>query len=231
MALLPSLSTNKFELTVPSTNETVEYRPYLVKEEKILMIAAETGNENDMVRAIKDIISSCTFDQVNVEKITMFDLEYIFSKLRCKSVGEKSTVGLQCKECEKSNEVVINLDDIAVSDSNDKKIELTGGVGLMMKYPTVNDISQFTGGSDIDAVFKTIIACIDYIYSGDDVFDAKDHSEKELDTFIGELSSSQFKLIEKFVSGMPSAYVDVEFTCECGFHNEKRVQGLANFFS
>jgi len=229
---LPSLTSSKYELTVPSTQAQVEYRPYLVKEEKILMIASESKDENQMIRAIKDIIKSCTFGSCNVESMTMFDLEYVFTLLRSKSVGEGTELKLTCTSCDEPNEVMVDLNTIAVSEGPDNNIKITDTIGMTMKYPKINDVA--TGDaerSDIDKAFDIIVSCVESIYEGDELYAAEDVSKAELMTFIEELNSEQFQRINDFVSNMPYAYIDAKFRCnKCGEQNEINIRGLANFF-
>jgi len=228
---LPSLTSSKYELTVPSTNTRVEYRPYLVKEEKILMIAAESEDESQMIRGIKDIIKSCTFDKMNVDRLTMFDLEYIFTILRSKSVGESSNVSLVCVSCDEPNEVTINLDTVTVTEGVDKNIKLTDTIGMVMKYPYIDDVINAASDTDVEAAFELIVSCIDSIYEGDEMFGAEDQTREELMTFVESLNTQQFEKINKFVLGIPHAFIDAEFNCtKCKTHNEINIRGLANFF-
>jgi len=228
---LPSLTSSKYELIVPSSKTKVEYRPYLVKEEKILMIAAESKDENQMIRAIKDVIKSCTYGNLKVDRLTMFDLEYIFTTLRSKSVGESSTIGLQCTSCEESNEVAINLANVSITEGADSHIKLTDTIGMSMRYPSIDDIIDSNSESDVEAAFELIVSCIDSIYEGDEMFDTEDQTRKELMSFIESLSAKQFEKINEFVTSIPVAYIDAEFKCsKCGEHNEINIRGLANFF-
>jgi hypothetical protein len=228
---LPTLSSSKYELTVPSSKTKIEYRPYLVKEEKILMIAAESNDESQMIRAIKDIIRSCTFDKCNAEALTMYDLEYIFTLLRSKSVGEGTELRFNCKECDESNDVLVDLNTVSVSSEPDKRIALTDSIGMLMKFPLLNDAIDDSKGGDIDKVFNIIISCIDSIYEGDQMFDSVDQTREELMAFVEGLNSEQFQKVNNFVTNMPHAYIDVEFKCtKCGEDNDINVKGLANFF-
>jgi hypothetical protein len=233
---LPKIETPKYRLTVPSTQEEVDFRPYLVKEEKILMMAMESQDQRQMMAAIKDIIASCTFEKVNVEKLTTFDLEYIFVQMRAKSVGEIAKIGLSCDNCKTKNEVDVNLEEIEVrgKDQVEDKIELTNDVGLKMKYPDVNTVMDNLGegAEEIDRIFALMIACIDYIYQGDQIFDAAEQSKKELTDFVESLSSEQFGRIQKFFEAMPQTASTIEFDCDnCGTHNKIEVKGLVNFFT
>lgn len=232
---LPKINVPKYNTKVPSTGEEIQFRPYLVKEEKILMIALESENGTQINNAVKDIISACTFEKVDSNALTLFDVEYLFTKLRSKSVGETSTVLLPCSKCEEKNEVVLDLEKINLGDQPDNRIDLGSGTGLIMKYPSMTEYLDVAENKDldmIDKIFAVIAKCIDQIYSGDDVFDAADQTQQELIDFVGELSSDQFKKVQAYLDAMPSVTVDAKFKCkECGHDNEVELKGLANFFS
>lgn len=236
---LPKVETPRYELQVPSTGKMVTYRPYLVKEDKILMTAMESQNNSQMIRAVKDVISACTDGEVDISNLTMFDLEYVFAKLRSKSVGETSTVGIKCTECDSKNDVELNLDDVQVNvpkDDSSKTIHLTDDVGVVLRYPSVSALneaeSQSASGSDVDMVFSLVIACIDSIFSGDEVYDTDQQSHKDMVEFIESLSAEQFNRIRAFTDEMPTATIDTDFKCmNCGADNHIEVKGLPNFFS
>lgn len=232
----PKLDTPRYEMKVPSTGKKVVYRPYLVKEEKVLMLALESSDETQMIRAIKDVISSCTEQGVDVEKMTMFDLEYIFMRLRGKSVGETTDVSIKCKSCETKNDTKVNLESVVVNVPKEsaRKIKLTDAVGVIMKYPSVNEMLeiQSSSASEVDKLFDVIAVCIDSVYSGDEIFDSGSQSAKEMKDFIESLSSDQFNKVKDFIQDMPAATIAVDFTCSsCSTHNQFDVKGLANFFS
>lgn len=236
---LPKIETPKYELTIPSTSEKVTYRPYLVKEEKVLMMAMESDDNQQMARALKEVVSACVDFPVNgsdVEDLAMFDLEYIFSQLRAKSVGETTEVGMSCEECEKKNDVEIVLEDVYVKteDGKSQNIQITDTIGVSMKYPSVDAVLKTQGAGDskqLDQVFSLIISCIDSIYAGDEVYDARQQEHSELNEFIESLNSEQFSRIQGFIEQMPQASLDVSFKClSCGHDNQYTVRGLANFF-
>jgi len=230
---LPKLDAPRYEMTVPSTQEKVVYRPYLVKEEKILMMALESQDDKQMVRALKDVIKSCTEGSVNVDNLAMFDLEYIFIQLRAKSAGESTKISIKCKECETKNDVVISLEDVSVKNLSKKehKIKLTDDYVLVMKYPSVNDLLNAQTKNDADTMLDVVASCIDSLHTSDEVFDMKEQSKAEIKEFIESLNSEQFSKIKDFLEGMPSAQSDINFNCEnCGTTNEHSVKGLANFF-
>ena len=236
MAGLPKLDSPTYELKVPSTGELVSYRPYLVKEEKILMMAMESNDTNQMMNAVKNVIRSCTSESVDVDTLAMFDIEYIFTQLRAKSVGETATIKVKCEECETSNEVDIDLQKVRVDvpQSDTKVIKLTDTIGVSLRYPSVDTMMRAQADeskSDIDRVFDLITACIDSIYSGDQIFDASDQTEQELHDFVESLNTKQFNEVREFIEGIPSAAISVKFKCvSCSHDNEFDVKGLGNFF-
>lgn len=232
---LPKLDVPRYEMKLPSTGKKMTYRPYLVKEEKILMMAMESNDSNQMIRSIKDIIRSCTDDAIDVDAITMFDLEYIFTQLRAKSVGETANIALECQSCSEKNEVQINLSSIKVDvvKEKDRKIELTPNVGVILKYPSIDEILEIQeqGKSEVDTIFDLITVCIDSIYSNDEIFDSKDQTKEDLIEFIGSLNSDQFNKIKSFLQNMPAVKTIAVFDCsKCSTHNEIEIKGLSNFF-
>lgn len=236
---LPKIDTPRYEMTIPSTGEKAPYRPYLVKEEKILMMAIESNDDRQMIRAVKDVISGCV-EGVDVSSLSMFDLEYIFLMLRSKSVGETATVGLKCSECDVKNDIDINLEEVRVDapeGSESKIIPLTDAISVRMKYPSVDSLmnanhTNVSENPSIDALFDMLISCIDKIYSGDEVYDAGQQSKDELREFIESLSTKQFSEMQSFIQNAPTAAIDVEFKCAgCGADNNINVRGLGNFFS
>jgi len=233
---LPKLDAPSYELTIPSTNKTVTYRPYLVKEEKILMLAMESNDDRQMIRAIKEVISACTNNEVDTGHITMFDMDYIFTQLRSKSVGETVQVSMKCEECDTSNEVAIDLNDVRVKSNEEVSdtIELTDTVGVKMKYPSVNSVLDSRtdqNTNNVEKIFGLLLECIDSIYSGEEIFDASSQSRQELTEFVESLNAEQFARVRKFVENIPATVLDVSFNCtNCGHQNNTELRGLANFF-
>ena len=174
---LPTINTPTYELEVPSTGETMKYRPFLVKEEKILLIAMESGQNEDIIQAVKQIVSECTFNKLKLGNMPMFDVEYIFLQIRSKSVGEVSKLKILCKDDGKTYanvEVDLTEIEVQVNDDHTNKIELTDEMGVIMRYPTIDSFST-AGISDItaDNMLDVIVACIDKIYDkkGEEIFD------------------------------------------------------------
>ena len=206
---LPKLTTPTYELEIPSTDAKVKYRPFLVKEEKILMMAMESKENADITQAVKDIVLECTFNKVDISSMPMFDVEYIFLQIRSKSVGEVSKLKLLCPDDKKTYaEIELNLNDVKVQVGEDhtNKIELDNGMGMIMNYPTIDSFKD-SGIRDINAsnMLDVISGCILQIYEeeGKKTYDPKDQSKKELIEFIEQLNTKQFKDVQNFFETMP----------------------------
>ena len=206
---LPKLNTPTYELEVPSTDEKIKYRPFLVKEEKILLMAMESKDNAQIINAVKEIVSSCTFEKADVSKMPMFDMEYIFLQIRAKSVGEISKLKILCPD-DKKTYADVELDltqvEVQVGDEHSNKIELTDDMGIIMTYPTIDSFLE-SGIENIDAnnMLDVIGTCILQIYEqkGEKVYQAKDQTKKELTEFIESMNSGQFKKLQLFFDTMP----------------------------
>lgn len=229
---LPVLETTTYNLVVPSTKKKLKYRPFLVKEEKILLIAQESESENQILQAVKDIIESCTFSKIDVNKIPMYDLEYIFLKIRSKSVGEVISFQLKCEECGEYNKVELNLEDVEVQfpdEEIDPNIELTDSVGVTLKPINLSDVTRAKGK---DAISEALISSIDSIYDSDNVYSASTCSKKELETFVDSLTHQHLEKIQKYLLNQPTLKHTIEYTCEkCGHKNSYELSGLQSFFT
>ena len=235
---LPKLTTPTYELEVPSTDEKIKYRPFLVKEEKILLIALESGESESIINAVKEIVSECTFGKVDLGKIPMFDVEYIFLNIRAKSVGEVSSLRLLCPD---DKETYINVDVdlseilVQVDKGHSPKIELTEEMGMIMTYPNIDSMSG-TGITEINAtnMLDVIGTCILQIYDkkGEEVYEAKDQTKKELTEFIESLNTKQFQAVQKFFDTMPKLKHVVELdNPKTGVKSKVVLQGLNDFFA
>ena len=229
---LPVLETTTYNLVVPSTKKKLKYRPFLVKEEKILLIAQESESENQILQAVRDIIESCTFAKIDVNKIPMYDLEYIFLKIRSKSVGEVISFQLKCEECGEYNKVELNLEDVEVQfpdEEIDPNIELTDSVGITLKPINLSDVTRAKGK---DAISEALISSIDSIYDSDNVYSASTCSKKELETFVDSLTHQHLEKIQKYLLNQPTLKHTIEYTCEkCGHKNSYELSGLQSFFT
>ena len=206
---LPKLNTPTYELEVPSTDEKIKYRPFLVKEEKILLMAMESKDNTQIINAVKDIVKSCTFEKVDVSTMPMFDMEYIFLNIRAKSVGEVSNLKILCPD-DKKTYANVELDltkvEVQVGDDHTNKIEFTDNMGMIMTYPTIDSFLE-SGIEKIDAnnMLDVIGSCVLQIYenNGEKVYQAKDQTKKELTEFIESMNSSQFRKVQSFFDTMP----------------------------
>ena len=246
MMTLPTLTAPIYETNIPSTGKSIEYRSYLVKEEKILMIASESNDNKQALKAMKEIIRSCTFDKVDVDKLTLFDIEFIFLKLRAKSVGETARIKLKCEKCEVYTDNHIDLDSIEVElpkkeDENyqDKNIKLTESVGMILQYVSVDKMTKFNLNPDSESdklkmLNDLMIASIESIYDADKVYNANDCTKEELIKFIDSLNRAQMQKVENFMSNVPKLEKKVQFKCckpECGHVNVIVLSGLKSFFA
>ena len=231
---LPKLATAKYELILPSTGKTIEYRPFLVKEEKILLVAQSTGEDADMLRAVEQIIENCTFGELKPNLQPFFDIEYVFIKLRAKSIGEVATVKLLMPDDgETQVDVDINLDEVeCVRDvSHNALIQLTDDIGLTLDYPRVEAIAKISDLSEGEAGFAIVKDCISQIHDAENVYAKSDMDSKELDEFIDSLTHSQFEKVQEFFDTMPKVKHLVKVkNPNTGVVNEIVVEGMQNFF-
>jgi|694.fasta_scaffold00486_37 hypothetical protein len=233
---LPIIASPKYTIEIPSTGTAAEYRPFLVKEEKVLLIAQESQDQGQIMNAIKDVIRACTYNKVDVDNLTSYDLEYLFIKLRSKSVGEISTVGLKCTECDSQNEIDINLDEIKVMGSApDGRVQLTDTVGVNMKPMSVKDMSKIASKKDMstaDQMTESVIACIDSIYDENKVYPKTSYSRSDMETFVNSLARLQMQKIEAFITNLPKVEHTIKFKCsKCSCENEQSLSGIRSFFS
>ena len=237
---LPKLTVPEYEAILPSTEKVLKYRPFLVKEEKILLTALEAEDDVAMADAIRQIVNNCVLEELDVFKLPTFDIEYLFLRLRAKSVGEKVTLGLRpwgCpnnegKLCEKSTEVEINLEEVKVikDENHSSKIMLSDDIGVKMKYPDIKNINIIDADSAITGM-NIVRNCVDMVFTKDETFERDSFTDEELEEFIDSLNSDQFKKIKEFFDTMPTLKHTTKYKCEtCGEEKETTLQGLNSFF-
>lgn len=227
---LPLLTTPEYDIEVPSTKETITIRPFLVKEEKVLLTALEGGDEKEIVKSIKQVMKNCIQSDVKIDTLSFFDFEYIFLMMRAKSVGDVIELNLE-HHCGETNKVGIDINSIEVefSDDHSDTIKLNDDIGIKMKYPTISNTDMFTDANDIDKMFQIMETCIDYVYDDDKVYD--EFSKKELKTFIESMNKDQLEKIMDFFNTMPSLEHQVEYTCtNCGEVQKYTLKGISDFF-
>ena len=233
--MLPKLVTPKYDMIIPSTGETVTYRPYVVKEEKILLIAMESQNESAIETAVSDIIKACVDTPISIDTMTNFDVEFMFITLRSKSVGEGVKINFICSECDEDNEHKIDLDKVVVknlNDAPDKHVKLTDDISLDLRWATMKDrLSEKERVTGTDAIINMIAKSIDTIYSGEEIHAAKDSKTTELVEFVESLSTDQFTAIVDVISEAPRLNYNTKFSCKaCKHENTVDLIGLSDFF-
>ena len=235
---LPKIATPTYELVLPSSNRKIKYRPFLVKEEKILIIALESQDQKQIANAVKSILSSCILTKgIKVDKLSTFDIEYLFLNVRGKSVGEQIEVMVTCPDDEKTQvPMSINIDSIQVqkSDDHNPNIKLDDTYTLKMRYPSLNEFIKTNFNAEdikVDDTFDLIASCVDQVYSEEESWTQQDCTKKELTEFIEQLNSAQFKEIEKFFDTMPKLAHTVKVTNpNTKVESEIVIEGLQSFF-
>ena len=232
---LPQLVSPEFTTEIPSTKQKIKFRPFLVKEEKILLIASEGNDPAEMQRAVKSILSNCILTKINVSNLATFDLEYLFLKLRGKSVGEEIELLMKHSsksECKHQTTVKMNLDDIKiVGKVSDGKIMLDDKIGVKLKYPTFDEVAKMSENqSNTEIIYKTMAMLIEYVYTEEEVYN--DFTDEEMEEWITKLNQKQFAKITDFLANMPKLSQKVEWTCsKCGEKDTVVLEGLQAFFT
>ena len=231
---LPKLNTVRYDLELPASGKKIEYRPFLVKEEKILLTALEGGEEKDMAKAIKQIITQCVLtENFNVNSIAMIDLEYLFLNIRGKAVGDVSTISFEhgCGEVI-SVDVDLSKVEIVNNENISDLVNLTEDIMIRMKPPSLDNVNGVANKNQIDVVMEIVRECLVEIIQGKDVFSAQDHTKGELDEFLNSLNSGQFQKIQTYYESLPKMKQDIEYTCpKCGETKKETLEGLASFFA
>mgnify|MGYP003153119794 CR=1 FL=1 len=233
---LPKIATPTFTLELPSNGKAINYRPFLVKEEKLLLIAQEGGDENEIMNAIVQVLNDCcSDDSIDFSKHPTFDIEYYFLQLRSRSIGEHVDVSLPCKDCDDIIKFQINLlEDITIYKNEDhtNRLQLTDDVGVVMKYPTVRDTAtiQKSDTNNIEQSFSVIINSIESIYDSASVYYAKETSREEMEDFLYGLPQTCFKKVTDFFETMPKLSYKKTHVCKNGHENDILLEGLAGFF-
>tara|TARA_B100001996_G_scaffold350425_1_gene309794 strand:- start:3030 stop:3722 length:693 start_codon:yes stop_codon:yes gene_type:complete len=228
---LPKVEVPTYELEVPSTDEKIKFRPFLVKEEKILLMALESQDNTEMMNALKSIVKACTFEKFDTDMAPLFDLEYIFLRLRAKSVGEMSKIKLKCADEKSWAEVEIPLEEVNVHVDEDhtNKIDINENIKVIMQYPRLD--VNFAGLNDVEKFFGLIKACVFQIIDGEEVYERNNMNDSELDDFIESLSPSAMADFRKFFETMPRLKYEVEFENPKTKKMEKKtLEGMNSFF-
>ncbi len=239
---LPQLNAPSFTTVIPSTKENVKFRSFLVKEEKLLLMAKESDEIVDIINIVKDIISSCTFNSLDVDSLATFDVEYLFLQIRSKSVGRIVNMDFICnntvdgKLCGEKIPISIDLDELEVScpENHTNKFKITDNIGCVMKYPGLDLLSyikELSTNSSNNEILKVIIELIDYIWEGDNVFYAKDTPKESLEEFIDSMTIEQFGCFKTFFQTIPSIEHEIVKKCpKCDKVLKHKLKGLQDFF-
>lgn len=240
---LPKLDVPIFELTLPLTKKKVKFRPFLVKEEKILLMASESDDANATFLAIKQIINNCCISEIDVDDLPVTDLEFFFLNLRARSVGEIVDLQYKCNnkvtndkgeegECGNIVKLKVNVLEIQpeIPEGHTNKIELTPKLGIMMRYPTMS-MMENVEGTEVERITSVLLDCVDYIYDEDNIYYKKDISKEELTEFFDGMTREQFAKVQGFFETLPKISKNVDFKCnKCGYHENILVEGMQSFF-
>lgn len=232
---LPRIEAPTYTLVLPSTGKEVKFRPFLVREEKAMMFAQQSDEEQVMYDTLNEVIDACTFGALKVHDLPLYDIEYMFLQVRIRSVGSDSRLMAKCKKCGTANEIVIDLEEVDVvsKNTNDGKISLFKDVGIKMKSPSYNSMKKLRklDLNDPDQVIKLITLQIDYVYDSSAVYKASEQTEEELFEFVSNMTQIQLQQIKQYFESIPRLAHDHLYKCkECGTDNKVHIEGLANFF-
>jgi hypothetical protein len=233
MALPKINEVPKYFLEIPSTEKKLAYRPFLTKEQKILLIAMESQDQENILGAITDIIQTCVLEDIDIKQLTTFDVEYLFTQIRSKSVGETSKIGMKCSECETANEISINLEEIKVNKDNvpSNIIKLNDKYTLKLKYPNYLFTLKTTADSFTENMILLIVGCLDALMTEEEHISFKDETEADILDFIDSMTTTQFEEVLTFANGIPKLEHKVEFVCEnCQHQNHGTLKGINDFF-
>lgn len=243
--ILPKIEVPEYDCILPSNKKKVKFRPFLVKEQKLLLMAVETTEVKDVIETIKKVVKNCLITELDVDALPVFDLEFLFLNLRARSVGEIVNVKYKCnnivgekeggeeKRCDNIVDIEINVLDInpEFGEGHTNKIELSDKLGIVFKYPTFEMIESLSDRDANEIIFDLIVECIDYIYDDSNLYYAKDVSKEEIIDFIDSLKQEHLELIKNFFDSMPKVKKTVEFKCnKCGHHEDIEIEGVQNFF-
>ena len=238
---LPQLQNDvpRYEMIVPSTKQAVKFRPFLVKEQKVLLVAFESKDPKQILNSMLDCLGTCV-QGINVNNLATFDVDYMFTQVRSKSVGETTQLLHACTECNEENEVKMNLQDVTITTNDnwesEKNVEITDKISVELKYPTYQDIIKNESltkedGSVAEVLFESIISCLHSVKTEDENILIKDEPKEEIERFMNSLTNQQLEKITGFVEGMPTLSHDLKYNCKkCNHENTIELKGLNDFF-
>ena len=234
---LPKMSTPLYVVNLPSTGEKITFRPFLVREEKSLLLAQQSDDMNVMIATLKEIITNCVKEPLNIQSLAIFDIEYLFTQIRAKSVGEFAEIIFTCVYCtDDKNKTQMSIDitkiPVIKDPNHTNKIPLFNDVGVIMKYPNIDTLGKSMGkADDINSIMELVIDCIDVIYTDNEIFHTKDQTREEVEDFVMNLNKKQFDMLEEFFVTVPKYKQEIEYDCPaCGAHNKTILEGTSSFF-
>jgi len=229
---LPKLETPTYELILPSTGKKVRFRPFLVKEHKVLLTMSE-AEDSEIARIVKELVDVCTFNQLKINNLPHFDIEYIFMMLRAKSISEKVDVVITCANCNEKYDGFFNIEDLKVINqkaSNDK-VMLTDTIGIQLSYPNFANVIKIFESDDVRIIFDMVKGCIKGVFDHENFYDIKEQTDEEVNEFLESLTKEQFEKIEEFFVNSPKIVQEIDTECpHCQHKNKSRIEGLQNFF-
>jgi len=243
---LPKIDVPTYETTLISSGKKVKYRPFLVKEQKLFLMASQSNDEKETINVVKQVLNNCIISDIDVDDLPTFDLEHLFMQLRARSVGEVVNLKYNCnnivkddkgedKPCGGLVKFDLNILDIkpTIDKDHNNKIEITDKLGIVMKYPTLGMVKNFDNlqSESIDTIMDVIVNCIDFIYDDEQMYYAKDSTKEELMEFVDNLQQDDLEKIQKFFTTMPKISKPLDFKCgKCGYEEKIVVEGIQNFF-
>lgn len=238
--MLPTISSLTFHTTVPSTGKTVKFRPFVVKEQKELMISAQSEDINVMVNTLKSVIKTCVKDEIDLDKLAVFDLEYLFTQIRAKSTGEVSDLifGCDTEGCADNDKAKIKISidltnmKVDIPPEHTNKIQVYDNVGVVMKYPTIEILKNLENlNTETEMMFDVILSSIDMVYDAENIYRAEDYTKDELIEFLDNMPTDGFKKIITFFETMPKLTYPIKYNCPvCKKEHNQNIEGLVNFF-
>ena len=232
---LPKIKSPIFEMTIPSQKKEVKFRPFVVKEEKILLIAQQSGEDKQIVNSIKQVLNNCIIDKIDIDSLATFDLEYMFLKLRAKSVDNIVEVSYRDTEDDKVYDFTIDLDEVQITENPElsNKIKVNDEVGIIMKYPSVNLINGVPKGEgkEVEALEYLVANCIHSVYDNDGVYIMNEQSEEEIQEFIESLDLETYDKIRMFFADLPKMHYEIKYTNAMGNERVIELTSLRDFFS
>jgi hypothetical protein len=234
MSSLPMPTTPTYELVLPVSEQKVTYRPFLVKEEKILLIANETDSIDQANLAIRNVVDNCTFNKLNLDRVPLADIEYLFIMIRSKSIGEEVAGEITCQSCGAKVDYAIKLDKIRVDEKDkvDPNIRTAPDTVITMKYPSLSIAKNLDGKEGLDVALEVTASCVDMITIGDTVYDSESLESADIVAFLENLSKKQLELVSDFMDSIPSVVYEDDFVCpKCKHENHIRMEGVGSFFA